>query len=131
VPVEVVTFGLELTQAALEVLGADVRLRASATRQPYVTDGGNRFLDCTFGPIADPARLEDRIRRVAGVVESGLFIDRAGPVFVADMSSVHRLESPRAHRGAPPILIIMGVCGSGKSTVAKELAARRLGVRGG
>jgi hypothetical protein len=42
----------------------------------------------------------------------------------AGAAGVHRLESPRAHRGTPPILVVMGVSGAGKSTVAKELAAR-------
>lgn len=128
VPVEVVAFGLEPTQAALEALGASVRLRLSPTGEPFVTDGGNRILDCSFGPIADPARLEERIGRVVGVVESGLFISRADPVFVADASGVHRLDSARSHRadlaGGPPILVIMGVSGVGKSTIAQELAAR-------
>ncbi len=91
---------------------------------PFVTDSGNRILDCNFGPIADPARLEERIRRVVGVVESGLFIGRADPVFVADAAGVHRLDSARAHRGSPPILVIMGVSGAGKSTIAHELAVR-------
>jgi carbohydrate kinase (thermoresistant glucokinase family) len=58
------------------------------------------------------------------VVESGLFIGRADPVFVADAAGVHRLDSARAHRGSPPILVIMGISGSGKSTVAQKLAAR-------
>ena len=124
VPVEVVAFGLEATSAALEVLGASVRLRLAPGGDPFVTDGGNRILDCSFGPIADPARLEERIRRAVGVVESGLFISRADPVFVADAVGVHRLDSARAHRGSPPILVIMGVSGSGKSTVAQELVAR-------
>ena len=124
VPVEVVGFGLEATRAALEGLGASARLRRSPAGEPFVTDGGNRILDCRFGPIAEPARLEDRIRRVVGVVESGLFIGRADPVFVADEAGVHRLDSARAHRGSPPILVIMGVSGTGKSTVAQELVAR-------
>ena len=124
VPVEVVAFGLEATQAALEVLGASVRLRRSPSGQPFVTDSGNRILDCNFDRIADPARLEDRIGRIVGVVESGLFISRADPVFVADASGVHRLDSARSHRGGPPILVIMGVSGAGKSTVAEELVAR-------
>jgi len=124
VPVEVVAFGLEATRATLEVLGASVRLRLSPAGEPFVTDSGNRILDCSFGPIADPARLEERIGRVVGVVESGLFISRADPVFVADQTGVHRLDSPRAHRGTPPILVIMGVSGAGKSTIARELAAR-------
>jgi ribose 5-phosphate isomerase A len=124
VPVEVVTFGLEPTRTALEVLGASVRLRILPSGEPFVTDSGNRILDCQFGTIADPARLEDRIRRVVGVVESGLFISRADPVFVADEAGVHRLDSARAHRGTPPVLVVMGVSGAGKTTVAEDLAAR-------
>jgi carbohydrate kinase (thermoresistant glucokinase family) len=58
------------------------------------------------------------------VVESGLFICRADPVFVADATGVHRLNSARGHRGSPPILVVMGVSGSGKSTIAEELSAR-------
>ena len=125
VPVEVVAFGLEVTRAALEVFAAEVRPRLTPAGDLFVTDGGNRILDCGFaGPIADPARLEDRIRRVVGVVESGLFISRADPVFVADGQGVHRLDSARAHRGHPPVLVVMGVSGAGKSTIAEELAAR-------
>ena len=124
VPVEVVGFGLEATKAALEVLGASTRLRLSPSGQAFVTDSGNRIIDCDFGSIADPARLEQRIRHVIGVVESGLFISRADPVFVADADGVHRLDSARAHRGSPPILVVMGVSGAGKTTIGEELAAR-------
>lgn len=124
VPVEVVAFGLEATQASLEALGARTRLRLSPGGDAFVTDSGNHILDCTFGLIADPARLEERIGRIVGVVESGLFIGRAGSVFVADASGVHRLDSPRVHRGGPPVLVIMGVPGAGASMVAQELAGR-------
>jgi ribose 5-phosphate isomerase A len=125
VPVEVVAFGMDVVRAALEVFAAEVRARSSPAGELFVTDGGNHILDCRFaGPIADPARLEDRIRRVVGVVESGLFIGRADPVFVADGQGVRRLDSARAHRGHPPILVLMGVSGAGKSTIARALEAR-------
>src|SRR5690349_15599471 len=124
VPVEVVPFGLEATQESLEVLGASAQLRLAASGQPFVTDGGNRILDCGFSAIADPARLEERIRRIVGVIECGLFIGRAHMVFVADAAGVRRLDSPHLHRGSPPVLVLMGVSGVGKSTIAKELAAR-------
>jgi ribose 5-phosphate isomerase A len=122
-PVEVVAFGLEATRESLEVLGASARTRMSSA-DPFVTDNGNLILDCDFGPINDPARLEDRIRRIVGVVESGLFVSRADPVYVADAAGVHRLDSARAHRGNPPVLVVMGVSGSGKSRIAEELSAR-------
>jgi ribose 5-phosphate isomerase A len=101
VPVEVVAFGLEPAQAALEALGAAPRLRLSPAGEPFITDGGNRIVDCRFAPIADPALLEQRIGRVVGVVESGLFIGRADSVFVADAAGVHRLHSPRTDPGDP------------------------------
>lgn len=124
VPVEAVAFGLEATQTALEVLGADTRLRVSPEGDPFITDSGNRIVDCNFGEIADPARLDERILAVVGVVESGLFISRASSVFLADASGVHRLESPHAHHDGPPILVVMGVSGAGKSAVAEALAGR-------
>jgi carbohydrate kinase (thermoresistant glucokinase family) len=96
----------------------------TATQAKAATYSGNLILDCDFGLITDPARLEDRISRMVGVVESGLFIGRADPVFVADAAAVHRLDCAPAHRGRPPILVIMGVSGSGKSTIAEELSAR-------
>jgi len=63
VPVEVVTFGLEATQAALESIGATARLRESAMGEAFITDSGNRILDCSFGPIADPAALDRRLHQ--------------------------------------------------------------------
>ncbi len=124
VPVEVVTFGLEMTHAALEALGATVELRLTAAGVPFVTDGGNRILDCRFGAIDDPAALEARIARTVGTIESGLFVGRADLVLVGGAGGVRRLERPPAVR--PRILVVMGVSGAGKTTIAGELA-RRLG----
>jgi len=124
VPVEVIPFGIEAAEMALDALAAGVKLRATADGAPFVTDSGNHILDCTFGPIADPARLENRINSIVGVVECGLFVGRAHLAFVASEEGVHRLESSWAHRGSPPILVIMGISGAGKSTIAKALSER-------
>jgi ribose 5-phosphate isomerase A len=96
VPVEVTAFGLEPTRVALEALGASAQLRLSPAGEPFVTDGGNRILDCHFGPIVEPAVLEERIERIVGVVESGLFTNRADTVFVADAAGVRCLTKPSA-----------------------------------
>jgi ribose 5-phosphate isomerase A len=82
VPVEVAQFGWEATAAALETLGAVPNLR-QASGQPFVTDGGNFILDCRFGPIDDPRRIEQLIKMTVGVVENGLFVGRSSAVVVA------------------------------------------------
>jgi ribose 5-phosphate isomerase A len=87
VPVEIVQFGWQATAASLAKLGADPELRQSGG-QPFVTDGGNFILDCHFGPLDDPPRLERQIKMAVGVVESGLFIGRSSAVVVATESGV-------------------------------------------
>ncbi len=74
-PVEVTRFGHEQTARRVAALGAApaLRLRDGA---PFVTDGGNLILDCAgFAPIRDPHTLQWRLRAIAGVVETGLFLD--------------------------------------------------------
>ncbi|MFL6333921.1 MAG: ribose-5-phosphate isomerase RpiA [Pyrinomonadaceae bacterium] len=74
-PVEVVRFGWELTARRVSgVAGVESVLRRDAGGEPYVTDNGNYILDCRCGEIQDPARLEHELKRLTGVVETGLFV---------------------------------------------------------
>lgn len=82
VPVEVVPFGWQATQGKLEKLGATVKLRMNGETM-FRTDGGHCILDCQFGAIRDPARLEKQIAQTVGVVESGLFVGMTSQVIVA------------------------------------------------
>lgn len=88
IPVEVVQFGWQATAAALAKLGADPVLRHATEDHPFITDGGNYILDCRFASIADPKQLEKQIGMTVGVVESGLFIDRATTVVAATESGI-------------------------------------------
>jgi len=92
VPVEVVPFGYEATRSRLEALGATVALRCTPDGKPFCTDSGNRILDCNFGSIADPTTLEERMCRIVGVVECGLFVGLTDVVFIGDTAGVTRLE---------------------------------------
>jgi ribose 5-phosphate isomerase A len=77
-PVEVVRFGHVATGRRLEMLGGRPMLRAGGNGVPFVTDGGNVIFDCAgFAPIRDPFTLQRELRAIAGVVETGLFVDRA------------------------------------------------------
>ena len=95
VPVEVTQFGWQVTAIALARLGCTPERRYGAGEQPFVTDGGNFILDCRFGPISDPARVENELARIVGVVESGLFVARSALVFVAAPTGVEVLTPPR------------------------------------
>ena len=93
VPVEVVPFGHASHMGWLRDLGAEPRVRDGSNGHPYRTDNGNLIVDCRFaGGIEDPAGLERRLARRAGVVESGLFLDMATVAVVAGAGGVHRME---------------------------------------
>jgi len=81
-PVEVTPFAVPFVARKLAAWGANVMTRASATGAPYVTDGANHILDCRFGPIADPDALGERLDRLVGVVEHGLFLGFSPTIIV-------------------------------------------------
>jgi ribose 5-phosphate isomerase A len=87
----VVAFAQSVVKPQIEALGATVALRSYAYGNPYVTDEGHHVLDCTFGEIADPPTLAEKIRRIPGVVEHGLFIGMAEMALVGRDGSVLRL----------------------------------------
>ena len=87
-PVEVVQFAHEAQAAFLCSLGATPSLRRSADAV-FVTDNGNYIYDCRFPDgIDDAADLDLKLRRRAGVVETGLFVEMASVALVADEERV-------------------------------------------
>jgi ribose 5-phosphate isomerase A len=89
-PVEVLPFGLNTTLQALRSLG-EPEIR-SASGKPFLSDSGNYIVDLATGPIAEPARLDQILRRLPGVVETGLFVTRADIVIVAAEGGVRELR---------------------------------------
>ncbi|MFC3061237.1 ribose-5-phosphate isomerase RpiA [Paenirhodobacter populi] len=80
-PVEVVPFGWQTTRTIIEetlismdVLGRTTSLRQNGS-QPFVTDEGNYILDLHLNRIGNPRQLAVTLNQIAGVVETGLFID--------------------------------------------------------
>ena len=94
-PVEVLPFAVPLCRRRLEDLELKPTLRMHEER-PFVTDNFNVILDCAVGPIDDPAGLETTIRRIPGVIDTGLFLGTADTVVVADGGAVRELvRGPR------------------------------------
>jgi ribose 5-phosphate isomerase A len=90
VPVEVLPFGLESTRRGREQHGR-ISIRERGGR-PFVTDSGNFIYDVRAGAIDDPRALDQALRSIPGVVETGLFIARADIVVVAGADGVRQLR---------------------------------------
>jgi ribose 5-phosphate isomerase A len=90
-PVEVNPFGWQVVARRIGELGAQVTLRQSGGK-PFVSDNQGYILDCAFGAIPDPGGLEAKLRRIVGVMETGLFVGMAETVFVADGERVEQLK---------------------------------------
>ena len=80
-PVEVVPFSTRYVEGEIHKLCPAVkqRMRDGA---PYVTDNGNHILDCSFGEIPMPEELDEGLRRIHGVVATGIFTGIASNVLV-------------------------------------------------
>ena len=101
VPVEVITFGWLSQARFLEDLGARWKVRQGPDGSPFVTDSGNRILDCHFGPIADAQDLASRLDARAGIVEHGLFIGLATDLVVAGEQGIE-IRSREAQEAVLP-----------------------------
>ncbi|MCY1021060.1 ribose-5-phosphate isomerase RpiA [Pyxidicoccus sp. MSG2] len=93
-PVEVLPFGWRSQALFLESLGASVTVRRDARGEPFLTDQGNRVLDCRFGPIERPEDLAARLGSRAGVVGHGLFLGLTTDLVVAGAHGVEHRARP-------------------------------------
>ena len=87
-----IPFAQSLIKTNIETLGAKVKLRQYAYGNPYVTDEGHHILDCTFGEIADPPALAQKLCNIPGVVEHGLFIGMAELALLGKDGSVVKIR---------------------------------------
>uniref|UniRef100_A0A0D9W3D8 ribose-5-phosphate isomerase n=1 Tax=Leersia perrieri TaxID=77586 RepID=A0A0D9W3D8_9ORYZ len=93
VPVEVVPFGCDRTLGLVRKVfdglpGFSARLRKVVVGKeevPFVTDNGNYIVEMFFedGIRGDLGEISDRLLRITGVVEHGMFIGMATSVVVA------------------------------------------------
>ena len=99
-PVEVMPFGLAATKRAVEAAAAasgcpgHVLLRRGKDGHAFVTDGGHWLLDAAMNRIPDAKSLSERLLRIPGVVDHGLFIGVAQAAIVAGPAGVRVVERP-------------------------------------
>lgn len=86
-PVEILRFGWEATQMAVNRICGKSTLRHSGEK-PFVSDNGNYILDCHFEAIRQPAEIESQLNNLPGVVENGLFVNRADRAIIGAASGI-------------------------------------------
>ena len=95
VPVEVLPFALATATAGIKELGGKPLLRESKGKVgAVVTDNGNCILDVFNFPIPDPAKTEQIINNIVGVVTNGIFSGRGADVLLlASSTGVRRITA--------------------------------------
>jgi ribose 5-phosphate isomerase A len=98
VPAEVLPFAASLVIRKMQEMGGRPVLREGKGKVgPVITDNGNVIIDTDFGAIQKPAELERRLKRVSGVVETGLFIKMADIVYIGKRSGIEKLTRKTVH----------------------------------
>ena len=83
VPIEVIPMAYKPIMKKLENLeGKPVLRRAQSKAGPLVSDNGNFIIDVDFGTIKNPSELNNKIRLIPGVVDTGLFINMASKAYI-------------------------------------------------
>ncbi len=87
IPVEVLSFGHNTTKKEIEQLGMTCQFR-----NDFITDNGNLICDCKTLTKFDLRRLEQQIKSITGVVETGLFLGGNKTILVSDGVEVKVLK---------------------------------------
>lgn len=90
-PVEVIPFACPLLIREFSKTNMNPEIRKN-NGEPFVTDSGNWIIDLSLGRIENPEAMEIQLNLMLGVVENGLFINRAEMALIADGASVHTFK---------------------------------------
>ncbi len=92
-PMEVLPFSLGATLLKVKALGADVVIRSGKGKLgPVVTDNGNFIIDADFGPMPNPRKIDEELKAIPGVLETGLFLGYADMAYIGTPEAVRKLQ---------------------------------------
>jgi len=83
VPVEVHPLARNTVTKAISKIGGKPSIRTFDRGYPFVTENGNIILDCNFGVIKKPKLLREKIEKIAGVLEVGIFTRKPDIIYKA------------------------------------------------
>ncbi|MDH3361994.1 MAG: ribose-5-phosphate isomerase RpiA [Nitrosopumilus sp.] len=83
VPVEIHPLARNSVINSINKLGGSANLRTLDRGYPFFTENGNIVLDCDFGTIKNAKILTQKIKQIAGVLESGIFLRKPDVIYKA------------------------------------------------
>ena len=93
VPIEVLPFAASYVMRKVGDVGGKPVLREGARKVgPVITDNGNFIIDVGFGLMREPLEIEMKLKKLPGVVETGLFVEMADIVYMGKRSGVEKKE---------------------------------------
>jgi ribose 5-phosphate isomerase A len=93
VPIEVLPFAISPVKRRIEDMGGKPILREGKGKVgPVITDNGNVIIDASFGLVDKPGDLEEKLKMIPGVVETGLFVGLADVAYLGTSSAVEKME---------------------------------------
>lgn len=97
VPIEVLQYAYPHVENVLRSWGLRVEPRTCKGKMgPLISDNGNLLADVHAGRIEDPEGLNARLRAVAGILETGIFLKPANLIIIGyPDGNVKRLEVDR------------------------------------
>jgi len=97
IPIEVLQYAYPHVRKVLQSWGLRIEARTCKGKMgPIITDNGNLLADIHAGRIEEPEELNARLRMVAGILETGIFLKPANLIIIGyPDGNVKRLEVDR------------------------------------
>ena len=83
VPVEVHPLARNIVIKYISKIGGKPKIRTLERGYPFITENGNIILDCNFGVIKKPKLLQEKIKKISGVLEVGIFTRKPDIIYKA------------------------------------------------
>jgi ribose 5-phosphate isomerase A len=83
IPVEILPFGYGSTVAKIRKISEKTVLReATGKVGPVITDNGNLIADVYFRSLRRPEIVEEKLKKIPGIIETGLFLEMCDVAYV-------------------------------------------------
>lgn len=90
-PVEIIPFSWKQTERKIQSLGCQTTLRLK-NNETFITDNNNMIIDCIFPHnITNPANLHTQLKKITGVVETGLFVNMTSKAIIGTKNGIKEL----------------------------------------